>query len=85
MAELPACRVLQSWCALLWPVPNKKRRKEVKKYGVIFTCLAIRAVHREVASSLDTDACLNAIRRFIAKRGQVREFALIMEPTPGRS
>lgn len=27
----------------------------------------------EVASSLDTDACLNAIRRFLARRGQVKE------------
>ncbi|TWW77724.1 hypothetical protein D4764_12G0011140 [Takifugu flavidus] len=32
-----------------------------------------RVVHLEVASSLDTDACLNAIRRFIARRGQVKE------------
>ena len=30
-------------------------------------------MHLEVATSLDTDACLNAIRRFIARRGQVRE------------
>lgn len=51
----------------------KRGRGGIKRYGVIFTCLAIRAVHLEVASSLDTDACLNAIRRFIARRGQVRE------------
>lgn len=45
----------------------------VKRYGVIFTCLAIRAVHIEVASSLDTDSFINALRRFIARRGQVKE------------
>lgn len=32
---------------------------------------ASRAVHLEVASSLETDACINAIRRFISGRGQV--------------
>lgn len=36
----------------------------MRRYGVIFTCLAVRAVHIEVASSL---------RRFIARRGQIKE------------
>lgn len=48
-------------------------RSLIKKYGVIFTCLAVRAVHIELASSLDTDLCINALRRFIARRGQVEE------------
>ena len=30
----------------------------------------VRAVHLEVVSSMDTDACVTAIRRFIARRGQ---------------
>ena len=45
----------------------------VKRYGIIFTCLVIRAVHIEVAFSLDTDSFLLALRRFITKRGQVKE------------
>ena len=44
----------------------------MKRYGVLFTCLASRAVHLEMAASLDTDAFINALRRFVARRGQVR-------------
>ena len=55
------------------PFEVKSRRSMVKRYGVLFTCLAIRAVHIEVASSLDTDSFINALRRFTARRGQVRE------------
>ncbi|XP_071171091.1 uncharacterized protein [Mytilus edulis] len=51
------------------PFAIKQRRCTVKRYGVIFTCLKIRAVHLEVADSLDTSSCINAIRRFIARRG----------------
>jgi len=40
-------------------------------YGVIFTCLTLRAVHVEIASSLDTDSCIHAVRRFVSRRGQV--------------
>lgn len=50
----------------------KEGRKEVKRYGVIFTCLASRAIHIETANSLETDAFINALRRFQAERGSVR-------------
>ena len=48
-------------------------RKEVKCYGAIFTCVASRAVHIETANSLETDSFLNALWRFIARRGPVRD------------
>eukprot|EP00057_Strongylocentrotus_purpuratus_P028999 XP_011683473.1 PREDICTED: uncharacterized protein LOC100891682 [Strongylocentrotus purpuratus] len=55
------------------PIEVKRGRSIVKRYGVIFTCLAIRAVHIEMAYSLSTDSCIDAIRRFIARRGNVKE------------
>ena len=54
------------------PFAVKRGRSIVKRYGVIFTCLTVRAVHIEIAHSLDTDSCINAIRRFICRRGQVK-------------
>ena len=55
------------------PFLVKRGRSVVKRYGVLFTCLCTRAIHLEKADALDTDNCINAIRRFIARRGQVRE------------
>ena len=53
------------------PFEVRRRRATVKRYGVIFTRLAIQAVHLEVAASLDTDSFINTLCRFIARRGQV--------------
>ena len=55
------------------PYVTKEGRKERKRYGALFTCLVSRAVHIEVAHSLDTDSFLHALRRLITRRGQVRE------------
>ena len=48
-------------------------RSFVKRYGVLFTCLSIRAIHLKVSQSLDTDFFINAMQRFIARRGQPEE------------
>ena len=45
----------------------------MNRYGALFTCLASRAVHLEVADSLETDSFINALRRFICTRGSARE------------
>ena len=79
MADLPEERTqvgekafINSGVDYFGPFYVKRGRSQVKKYGVIFTCLAIRAVHIEVADSLSTDSFLCALRRFIARRGSVR-------------
>ena len=44
-----------------------------KCWAVIFTCLAIRAVHIELIESLDTSSFINALRRFMAIQGPVKQ------------
>ena len=53
------------------PFYVRKGRSQMKKYGVIFTCMTMRAVHLEVVDSLSTDSFLCALRRFMSRRGQV--------------
>ncbi len=55
------------------PFEIRQGRVTRKRYGVIFTCMTTRAVHIEVADSLDTSSCINALRRFISRRGNVKE------------
>ena len=47
--------------------------KELKRYGVVFTCLCCRAVHLKVASSLSTDSFINALRWYMSIRGPIRK------------
>lgn len=48
----------------------------MKRYGYLFTCMVSRAVNLETANALYTDAFINALRRFIARRGPVRQLEL---------
>ena len=45
------------------------KRSSGKCYGIIFTCLLIRAVHLEIAPNYSTDGFLMAFRRFTSIRG----------------
>lgn len=62
MADLPEDRLEPTppftFCAIDYfgPFVIKEGRKEMKRYGVLFTCLASRAVHLETSISLETDA-----------------------------
>ena len=76
MADLPTDRVTPEKPPFTFvgvkcfgPFVVRRGRSLVKRYGVLFTCLSVRAIHLEVAHSLD----INAMRRFIARRGQPEE------------
>ncbi|XP_053274096.1 uncharacterized protein LOC128436341 [Pleuronectes platessa] len=78
MADLPEERVVPDRAPFtdvgvdyFGPIEVKRGRSLLKRYGVLFTCLTSRAVHLEVAHMLDTDSCINAVRRFICRRGPI--------------
>ena len=78
MADLPADRVQEtepfvySAVDLFGPFFIVDRCKVLKRYGVLFTCMASRAVHLEVVNALTTDSFINSLRRFMSIRGPLR-------------
>ncbi|XP_062714751.1 uncharacterized protein LOC134291259 [Aedes albopictus] len=80
MAPLPDARVTPrvkplSFVGLDYfgPLLVVQGRHEVNSWVALFTCLTIRAIHLELVSSLSTECCKMAIRRFIARRGSPKE------------
>ena len=76
MADLPEERMIPDKAPFSYvgtdcfgPILVKLGRSEVKRYGCLFTCLTTRAVHLEVLNTMDTDTFINALRRFVARRG----------------
>ena len=60
---------------LFGPFYIKEGRKQLKRWGMLFTCLTSRAIHLETLNTtMTTDSFLNALRRFISRRGKVRDF-----------
>lgn len=54
----------------LWHI--KEGQKELKRWGLIFTCLYSRAIHLETLNSVETNAFINALRRFYQPKRQLR-------------
>lgn len=80
MADLPEDRVTPDKPPFTFvgvdcfgPFLVRRGRSMVKRYGVLFTCLTLRAIHIEVIHSLDTDSYVNTMRRFIVRRGDPEE------------
>ena len=80
MADLPGCRVqtdkppfYKVGVDYFGPFLVKQERSRIKRYRCIFSCLTTQAVHIGVVSDISSDSFKNALRRFIARRGQPDE------------
>lgn len=79
MADLPSSRLFPCppftyvGADCFGPFLVKDNRKEIKRYGVLFTCMASRAIHLEVLDDMTSDDVINAIRRLVAIRGPIRQ------------
>ena len=78
MADLPVDRMEDvppfTYCGvdMFGPFLIKERRSELKRYGMIYTCMSCRAIHLETVNSADTDSFILSLRRFLSRRGPVR-------------
>ena len=80
MVSLPADRAIPSeppfsyvGAVCFGPLVVRRARSTTKRYGVLFICMTVRAIHLEIVHTLDTDSFLNASRRFIARRGEPKQ------------
>ena len=80
MADLPKERLIPyeppftyTGVDFFGPFYVKRGRGSEKVHGCLFTCFTSRAIHIEDASSLETDAFIQALRRFISNRGCPKE------------
>lgn len=79
MSDLPTERVTPaapftySGVDVFGPFYLKEGRKELKRWRLVFTCLSSRAVHLETLNNMDTDSFVNGLRRFVGRRGKVRQ------------
>lgn len=79
MGDLPAVRAtltrpfLKTGVDYAGPIPLRlapgRGQRTTKGFIAVFVCMATKAVHLELVSSLSTDAFLAALRRFCSRRG----------------
>ena len=76
MADLPDFRVTaneppfsRTGVDYFGPLYVKRGRSILNRWGCIFTCLVMRAVHLEVSESSETDAFINTLERFMNQHG----------------
>ncbi|KXJ76372.1 hypothetical protein RP20_CCG009760 [Aedes albopictus] len=54
------------------PIKVSVGRRIEKRWGMLATCLTVRAIHIETVHTLSTASCIMALRSFIARRGTPR-------------
>lgn len=82
MAALPPTRVQETkpflntgvdYAGPFYVTPVRRRGTNAQKaYLCLFICLATKALHLEVAMSLESATFLNALQRFVGRRGTVK-------------
>ena len=80
MADLPPDKIIPDHPPFTFvgvdcfgPFMVKRGRVMAKRYGGLFTCLTMRAVHIEVAQSMKTDSFINSLRHFMARHGNQKK------------
>nr|XP_049466975.1 uncharacterized protein LOC120956095 [Anopheles coluzzii] len=82
IADLPTSRVTPTrpfsvcgvdYCGPIYIKQTIRNRSPIKAYIAIFVCFSTRAVHIELVGDLTSTAFINALRRLIARRGQIGE------------
>jgi len=78
----PFARSGVDYCGPIYIKSGQHRNaKLIKVYISIFICLCTKAIHIELVSDLMTDAFLNALKRFLARRRKISHlFSDTMEP-----
>ncbi|XP_025833693.1 uncharacterized protein LOC112905445 [Agrilus planipennis] len=79
MGDLPETRLIKTrpflnvgldYCGPFLLKEKKFRNKiKIKAYVAVFVCFSTKAVHLELVTDLTTEACIEAIKRFAARRG----------------
>jgi hypothetical protein len=83
MSDLPKARVQPTppftHCDMdcFGPFLAKNGRKEVKRYGLLFTCICSRGIHIEMLDDMSTDSFINGLRCFIAIRRSLRQIQCV--------
>nr|XP_018911346.1 PREDICTED: uncharacterized protein LOC109040037 [Bemisia tabaci] len=83
MGNLPACRVTPARCflrvgldfggSIYLKTGTRRNASSVKAYICLFVCMATKALHLELVSSLSADAFVAALDRFLPRRGLCEE------------
>ncbi|XP_064629285.1 uncharacterized protein LOC135488574 [Lineus longissimus] len=80
MADLPRMRLqafeppfTRTGLDCFGPLLVRKNRSTLKRWGLIFICLNVRAVHLEVLESMDTSSFINGLRCFTGRRGDPKD------------